>query len=153
MTAATVPLWLRKHGYDAIRGAALGLLFLGLITLSGCEGGDLVPRDMQSLLIPRFHRSEIFGFIAGLGTTFAAVPDLIAMFRRRSSAGMNLRMTAILGVFQVLWIYYGLLIASRPVIAWNTVAVLINFLSVAAYYHFARKENAGKSAAAQAAQS
>lgn len=152
MTAATCPFWLRKHGHDAIRGAALALICLGLITLSGCEGGDLVPRDMQSLLIPRFHRSEIFGFVAGLGTTFAAVPDLIAMFRRRSSIGMNLRMTAILGVFQVLWIYYGLLIASRPVIAWNTIAVLINFLSVAAYYHFARKENSGKSATAQASQ-
>lgn len=152
MTAATCPLWLWKHRYDAIRGAALALLFLGLIALSGCEGGDLVPRDMQSLLIPRFHRSEIFGFVAGLGTTFAAVPDLIAMFRRRSSIGMNLRMTAILGVFQVLWIYYGLLIVSRPVIAWNTIAVLINFLSVAAYYHFARKENPVKTATPQASQ-
>ena len=135
-----------------IRGVVSALIFLGLMTFSGCAGGDLVPRDMQSLLIPRFHRSEIFGFVAGLGTTFAAVPDLIAMFRRRSSAGMNLRMTAILGVFQVLWIYYGLLIASRPVIAWNTIAVLINFLSVAAYYHFARRENSGKSAVAQASQ-
>ena len=128
------------------------LLFLGLMTLSGCEGGDLVPRDMQSLLIPRFQRSEIFGFVAGFGTTFAAVPDLIAMFRRRSSMGMNLRMTAILAIFQVLWIYYGLLIASRPVIAWNLIAVLINSLSVAAYYHFARKEKPGKSATAQASQ-
>ena len=152
MTAATIPLRLWTRGHDAIRGMALALLFLGLVTLSGCEGGDLVPRDMQSLLVPRFQRSEIFGFVAGLGTTFAALPDLIAMFRRRSSAGMNLRMTAILGIFQVLWIYYGLLIASRPVIAWNTIAVLINSLSVAAYYHFARKENSGKSAAAQAAQ-
>lgn len=26
----------------------------------------------QSLLAPSFHRSEIFGFLAGLGTTFAA---------------------------------------------------------------------------------
>lgn len=152
MTAATAPLWLRRGGCDEIRGVASALLFLGLITLSGCAGGDLVPRDMQSLLVPRFHRSEIFGFVAGLGTTFAAVPDLIAMFRRRSSAGMNLRMTAILGVFQVLWIYYGLLIASRPVIAWNTIAVLINFLSVAAYYHFARKEKPAKSTTAQASQ-
>lgn len=152
MTAATSPLWLRKHGYHAIRGVTLALTFLGVIALSGCEGGELVPRDMQSLLIPRLHRSEILGFVAGLGTTFAAVPDLIAMFRRRSSAGMNLRMTAILGIFQIIWIYYGLLIASRPVIGWNTIAVLINFLSVAAYYHFARKENSGKSATAHASQ-
>ena len=114
------------------------VLLLSPVILSGCEG--LVPRDTSSLLIPRLQRSEIFGFAAGLGTTFAAVPDLIAMLKRRSSAGMNPRMAAIMGAFQVLWIYYGLLIASRPVIAWNTIAVLINFLSVAAYRHFVRKE-------------
>src|SRR5215469_5798462 len=116
------------------------VIIVGLGTLCGCQG--LVPHDTASLLIPRFHRSEIFGFLAGLGTTFAAVPDLIAMFRRRSSAGMNPRMAAITGFFQILWVYYGLLILSRPVIAWNVVAVLINFLSVAAYRHFARREKA-----------
>ena len=119
-------------------GLWLAVLFLSLGTLIGCQ--DLVPHDTSSLFLPRFQRSEIFGFIAGLGTTFAAVPDLVAMLRRRSSAGMNLRMVAIMGVFQVLWVYYGLLIASRPVIAWNVIAVLINSLSVGAYLYFVRKE-------------
>jgi len=32
---------------------------------------------------------------------------------------MNPTMAGITGVFQIAWIYYGLLIASRPVIAWN----------------------------------
>ncbi len=118
------------------------LLLLGLIMLSGCQ--DLVPKDTASLLIPRFQRSEIFGFAAGMGTTFAAVPDLVAMLKRRSSAGMNPRMAAIMGVFQILWVYYGLLIASRPVIAWNVIAVLINFLNVGAYIHFFRREKAGR---------
>ena len=106
-----------------------------LIMLCGC---DLVPHDTSSLFIPRFQRSEIIGFLAGLGTTFAAVPDLVAMFKRRSSVGMNPRMAAIMGIFQILWVYYGLLIASRPVIAWNLLAVVINFLNVAAYFHFSR---------------
>lgn len=114
------------------------LLALSL-TLIGCEG---LVRDTQSLLIPRFHRSEIFGFVAGLGTTFAVLPDLISMLRRRSSAGMNPRMAAIVGTFQILWVYYGLLIVSRPVVAWNVIGVLINFLSVGAYSHFVRKEKA-----------
>ena len=68
------------------------------------------------------------------------MPDLIAMLRRRSSAGMNPRMVTIMGVFQVLWIYYGLLIASRPVIGWNIIAVFINFLNVGAYFYYVRKE-------------
>jgi len=117
------------------------ILFLSLIVLCGCR--ELVPRDTASLLIPKFRRSEIFGFVAGFGTTFAAVPDLMAMLKRRSSAGMNPKMAAIMGAFQILWVYYGLLIASRPVIVWNVVAVLVNFLNVGAYRHFARKEKAG----------
>jgi uncharacterized protein with PQ loop repeat len=114
------------------------VLLLSLIALCGCE--DLRHQDTQSLLAPRFTRSEVFGFVAGFGTTFAVVPDLIAMLRRRSSAGMKPRMAAIIGVFQVFWIYYGLLIGSRPVIAWNLLGVLINFLSVGAWSFYARRE-------------
>ena len=116
------------------------VFFLSLITLYGCQ--DLIPLDTKSLLFPGFHRSEIMGLLAGFGTTFAAVPDLVAMLKRRSSAGMNPRMAAILGAFQIVWVYYGLLIASRPVIAWNVVAVFINFLSVGAFFYFIHKEKA-----------
>ena len=114
------------------------VLFLSLITLCGCQ--DLVPRDTQSLLFPGLQRSEVFGFVAGFGTTFAAVPDLVSMLKRRSRAGMNPMMAAIMGSFQIFWIYYGFLIASRPVIAWNAIAVLINFLTVGAYGYFGHKE-------------
>src|SRR5262249_28523501 len=111
-----------------------------LVALCACQ--DLVPKDVESLLIPTFRRSEVFGFVAGLGTTFAAVPDLLGMLRRRSSAGMNPRMAAITGVFQGLWVYYGLLIGSSPVVGWNVIAVVMNFLSVGAYRHFRLKEEA-----------
>jgi uncharacterized protein with PQ loop repeat len=123
---------------------ALACLLLSLFTLAGCEG--LGVEDTASLLIPRFQRSEVFGFVAGFGTTFAALPDLIGMLRRQSSAGMNPRMAAIMGVFQILWVYYGLLIVSRPVILWNVVAILVNLLSVGAYLYFSRKEKANRPA-------
>jgi len=58
--------------------------FLSLITLYGCQG-DLIPLDTKSLLFPGFHRSEVIGLIAGFGTTFAAVPDLVAMLKRRQA--------------------------------------------------------------------
>jgi MtN3 and saliva related transmembrane protein len=114
------------------------VLLLSPIVLYGCR--DLIPHDAPSLLDPKIRRSEIVGLVAGFGTTFAALPDLIAMLKLRSSAGMNPRMAAIMGAFQILWVYYGLLIASRPVIMWNVVAILVNFLSVGAYRHFVRKE-------------
>jgi uncharacterized protein with PQ loop repeat len=117
------------------------VLVLAAAVCCGCD--DFVPRDTSSLLIPRLHRSEIIGLLAGLGTTFAALPDLLSMLKRRSSAGMNPRMAAIMGVFQILWVYYGLLIISRPVIVWNVIAVVINLFSVAAFRHFARLKKGG----------
>jgi uncharacterized protein with PQ loop repeat len=117
---------------------ARGMFFMSLLMLTGCAGLEI--HDTSSLLLPRFTRSEVLGFVAGFGTTFAAVPDLVKMFRRRSSQGMNPTMAGIMCVFQIVWVYYGLLILSRPVIAWNIVAVLINFASVAAYVRFTRLE-------------
>jgi MtN3 and saliva related transmembrane protein len=81
---------------------------------------------------------EIIGFVAGFGTTFAAMPDLIVMLRQRSCEGMNPTMATIMGIFQAVWVYYGFLIGSKPVIVWNIVAVVLNCLAVGAYYYFAR---------------
>ena len=119
------------------RMIAYGGLLLGAVALAGCD--SLGIHDASSLLIPTFSKSEVVGFVAGLGTTFAAAPDLIGMFRRRSSAGINPTMAGIIGVFQIVWVYYGLLIASRPVIAWNMLGVTINLLTVGAYLRFARR--------------
>jgi MtN3 and saliva related transmembrane protein len=123
---------------DAQKG--MGILFsvYSVMLLAGC--GELAIQDPESLFFPGFRRSEVVGFVAGLGTTFAALPDLVAMLKRRSSKGMNPRMAAIMGTFQIVWVYYGLLIGSRPVVLWNAIAVGTNFFSVAAYYHFARRE-------------
>jgi MtN3 and saliva related transmembrane protein len=114
-------------------------LLTSMMMISGCEQ---LLHNTQSILIPSFQRSDLFGFVAGLGTTFAVLPDLLAMLRRRSSAGMNPRMAAIIGIFQILWIYYGILIISRPVVVWNVIGVLINFFSVGAYAYFRGKEKA-----------
>jgi uncharacterized protein with PQ loop repeat len=50
-------------------------------------------------------------------------------------------MAAIMGAFQIVWVYYGLLILSRPVILWNMIAVVTNFISVGAYLYYARREH------------
>src|SRR3974390_158566 len=115
----------------------VAVLFLSLTVLTGCQ--HLVI-DTDKLVRSSVDLPEIVGILAGFGTTFAAFPDLLAMLRRRSSEGMNPRMGAIMGAFQILWVYYGLLIASRPVIIWNVIAVFINFLTVGAYAYFLRKE-------------
>jgi MtN3 and saliva related transmembrane protein len=87
---------------------------------------------------------EIIGFVAGFGTTIAAMPDLLSMLRRHSSQGMNPTMAAIMGMSQVVWIYYGLLIGSTPVVLWNVMAVIINFGTVSAYWYFISLEKRGR---------
>jgi hypothetical protein len=71
--------------------------FFSVIILTGC--GEFAIHDVDSLLFPNFYRSKVVGFVAGLGTTFVALPDLIGMLKRRSSKGMNPRMAAIMGYF------------------------------------------------------
>lgn len=83
---------------------------------------------------------EIIGLIAGFGTTFAALPDLIAMLKKRSHRGMNPRMAAITGIFQILWLVYGILIQAPAVIFWNIIAILTNATTVSAYFYFANLE-------------
>ncbi len=84
--------------------------------------------------------SEIVGFVAGFGTTFAALPDLFRMLKQRSTRGMNPTMPAVMAVFQIVWLYYGVLIGSFPIVVWNVIAVVVNSVSVAAYMYFARRE-------------
>ena len=131
-----------NRGSSEPRGAPhwprLVMALAGWSLLGGCAGFEI--HDTRSLLDPALHRSEIVGLVAGFGTTFAGLPDLLAMLKRRSTAGMNPRMAAIMCVFQIAWVYYGLLIASRPVIVWNVVAIVVNGLSVGAYVRFAKKE-------------
>ena len=115
----------------------IAFLVMTMLVLIGCEQ---LTRNTASVLLPRFQRSDMFGFVAGLGTTFAVLPDLITMLKRRSTQGMNPRMAAIIGCFQILWIYYGILIISRPVVVWNLIGVCINLFSVGAYAWFLRRE-------------
>jgi hypothetical protein len=62
------------------------------------------------------------------------------MLKRRSSVGMNPRMAAITGTFQIVWVIYGVLIGSRNIIMWNVIAVVTNCLTVEAYIYFRRDE-------------
>jgi MtN3 and saliva related transmembrane protein len=122
------------------RMMTVAALLPGALILGGCA--SLGIHDTASLFAPRFHRSEIVGFVAGFGTTFAAIPDLVKMIKRRSSQGINPTMASIMAVFQIAWIYYGLLTVSRPVIVWNVVGVATNSLTVWAYRKFSRRERA-----------
>jgi MtN3 and saliva related transmembrane protein len=82
---------------------------LSVIMLSGCT--DLEVVDTSGLLLPKFQRSYVPGFVASFGTTFAAEPELIKMLKLQSSKGMNPMMVSIMAFSERFGFINGLLIA------------------------------------------
>lgn len=107
--------------------------------VAGPALAEAVPQK-PGLLELSSNLDEIVGFVAGLGTTLAGLPDLIAMVKRRGTGGLRPRMNLITGLFQILWVWYGFLIVSRPVVLWNLLGVMINLSTVGIYFFFVNSE-------------
>jgi len=84
----------------------LAVLFLSLITPLRLPG-PCSTRHAESIF-PGFNGQRSSAFWRVSETTFAAVPDLVSMLKRRARAGMYPMMAAIMGTFQILWVYYGI---------------------------------------------
>jgi hypothetical protein len=85
------------------------VVLLNVIALWVCEA--LAVHERSSLLVPKSKHSKGLGLVAGIGTTFVTVADLLKMFRRQSGKSMIVMLAGIIGVSQIVWFYYGLLIA------------------------------------------
>jgi MtN3 and saliva related transmembrane protein len=64
---------------------------------------------------------EIIGFFAAAGTTFAFLPQVIQTVRTKQTKDINLLMYIMFTTGVFLWLVYGLLINSLPVILANVV--------------------------------
>jgi len=71
---------------------------------------------------------EIIGFVAALLTTFAFVPQVVKVWKSKSSKGVSVSMylVLLLGVF--LWGVYGYLIDSMSIMIANTVTGLLQVM-------------------------
>ena len=71
---------------------------------------------------------EIIGFVAALLTTYAFVPQVIKVWKSKSSEGVSVSMylVLLLGVF--LWGVYGYLIESMSIMIANTVTGLLQLM-------------------------
>ena len=75
--------------------------------------------------------AELLGLIAGLFTTMAYAPQAIKAFKTKSTKDLSILWLSIAGIGTTLWIFYGLLINSGPIMLWNTGAdILITILIV-----------------------
>ncbi|MBI3793776.1 MAG: SemiSWEET transporter [Nitrospinae bacterium] len=77
---------------------------------------------------------EVLGFVAGTLTTVAFFPQALKSWRTKSAKDISLAMFPLLVVGIVLWMIYGLLINSFPLIIFNSItlaeAVLILYVKI-----------------------
>ncbi len=65
------------------------------------------------------------GYIAGTLTTVAFIPQLVKVWKTRRTRDISLIMFAVISSGIFLWLIYGLLINSLPIIAANLVTFII----------------------------
>ncbi len=68
----------------------------------------------------------VLGLAAGLLTTIGFVPQLVKGYRTRRMDDVSLVMPMLLSAGMALWLGYGLMIDSIPIIFWNIVAIGLN---------------------------
>lgn len=70
--------------------------------------------------------SELIGYAAATLTTAAFVPQAWLTWRTRRADGVSLGMYSIFTLGIVLWLTYGVLLGSWPMIAANSVTLLLS---------------------------
>lgn len=66
----------------------------------------------------------IVGFIAGAVVTLSYIPQIVRVFRLKSSHEISLPFTALLLTGISLWLAYGIVKKDTPLILWNAVGVI-----------------------------
>ena len=69
--------------------------------------------------------TEILGLVAGLFTTIAFVPQVIKIWTSKHANDISLAMFSLFSSGVALWIIYGLIIGSLPVILSNAVTLVL----------------------------
>lgn len=71
------------------------------------------------------------GLIAGLLTTIAFVPQVLKIYRTKSGRDISARMFTMFSIGIALWLYYGVLLQSLPIILANAVTLILTLAILA----------------------
>jgi MtN3 and saliva related transmembrane protein len=97
-------------------------------------GSSGVPKWVSNM----YEHTTIVGFIAGLVTTSANLPQVWKTFRNKSGEGLSFRMLLTLAIGLGLWIVYGIMSKSLPLIVTNTIVLLLILLLIGMKLKFDR---------------
>lgn len=68
---------------------------------------------------------DLLGFVAACFTTVAFVPQAVKVFRTKSAGDLSLPMFVLFTMGIVIWLFYGIMIGSLPVIVANAVTLVL----------------------------
>ncbi len=71
---------------------------------------------------------EIIGYVAGSLTTLAFVPQVLQIYRTKSVKDVSLAMFLLFTLGVALWLGYGIMTHSFPVVAANAVTLILSFV-------------------------
>lgn len=69
--------------------------------------------------------ANLIGFVAAILTTIAFVPQVIKVFRTRSTRDVSIGMYALFTTGVTMWFCYGVMIGSWPVMAANAITLVL----------------------------
>jgi MtN3 and saliva related transmembrane protein len=81
-------------------------------------------------------QAELIGSLAGMLTTAAFLPQVWQIWKTRSTKDISLGMYIIFTSGVMLWLLYGTLIGSFPIIVANAVTLVCAFLILAMKYRY-----------------
>ncbi len=74
--------------------------------------------------------ATLIGLIAASLTTTAFLPQVIKIMKTKSTRDISLKMYVILALGVLLWLVYGFMIMSWPVIAANTTVLVLSIIII-----------------------
>ena len=77
-------------------------------------------------MLPTKHSTELLGTLAAICSTVSFIPQLLRVWRRKSAKDISLGMFLLFSFGVLLWLIYGTLIGSRPVIAANGATLILS---------------------------
>ena len=72
--------------------------------------------------------TDLVGFIAGASTTFAFLPQVLKTWKSKHTKDLSLALLSLLLLGVLLWLYYGVMMKSLPIVIANFVTFIFVFI-------------------------
>jgi MtN3 and saliva related transmembrane protein len=69
--------------------------------------------------------TELFGYLAAALTTLSFIPQVVQVWRTKHTKDISLGMYSVFTAGIVVWLIYGLLLGSAPIIIANSITIVL----------------------------